>query len=751
MIIDLIAKETGLNPKYITNTIQLLEEGATIPFIARYRKEMTGEMDEVQIAQVQMAKTKHEIIARRKETMYEVIEAAGALTPELKHKIENTYDLVTLDDIYLPFKPKKKTRASEAREKGLEPLAKIMLLQQERDMETRAEEFVNEKVKDVTEALKGARDIVAEWINENEQVRTRIRSLFAREAILRSAVVRTKEEDGIKYKDYYKWEEPLQKAPSHRVLAILRGEDEGFLRTYIEIDEDKAHDAIASIMIKGKNSAASQVQEAIEESYKRLIQPSMETEFRNAAKEKADIEAIKVFAANLRQLLLGAPLGQKRILAIDPGFRTGCKVVCLDAQGNLLHNETIYPHPPQNEQAQALRKINHLVETYDIDAIAIGNGTAGRETEQFITRIKFSHDVKVFVVSEAGASIYSASAVAREEFPDYDVTVRGAVSIGRRLMDPLAELVKIEPKSIGVGQYQHDVDQGMLKQELDRVVESCVNAVGVELNTASKHLLAYVSGLGESLAEKIVQYRKENGPFRTREALKKVPRLGEKAFEQCAGFLRIADSPNPLDNSAVHPEAYGVVENMAKSLGVSVKDIVRNEEMIKKIDKKKFIDTKFGAATIEDIIKELSKPSRDPRQVAKVFEFDQNVRTMEDLHEGMILPGIVTNITNFGAFVDIGVKQDGLVHISHLANKFVSDPYQVVSLHQHVTVKVMEVDIPRKRIGLSIKEAEGSNTGSNSGSAKGKERVTTTVKVEEGNTLADLAAKFGAKVGKLKK
>lgn len=749
-MLDLIAKETGLSPKYISNTIALFEEGCTIPFISRYRKEMTGGMDETQVAQVQMLKAKHDIIARRKEIVLKAVEEAGAMTPELKQKIESTYDLVTLDDIYLPYKPKKKTRASEAREKGLEPLAKMLMLQQEKNVETRAEEFVNEKVKDTDDALKGARDIVAEWINENEAVRTRIRSLFQREAILRSAVVRTKEEEGVKYKDYYKWEEPLQKAPSHRVLAILRGEDEGFLRCYIEIDEDKAHDSIEQIIIKGNNGCAGQLKQAVEDSYRRLIQPSMETEFRNSAKEKADIEAIKVFAANLRQLLLGAPLGQKRIMAIDPGFRTGCKVVCLDAQGNLLHNETIYPHPPQNEQAIAMKKINNMAMTYDIDAIAIGNGTAGRETEQFISRIKFHKDVKVFVVSEAGASIYSASSVAREEFPDYDVTVRGSVSIGRRLMDPLAELVKIDPKSIGVGQYQHDVDQMMLKQELDRVVESCVNAVGVELNTASKHLLAYVSGLGEALAEKIVQYRKDHGPFLTRDELKKVPRLGEKAFEQCAGFLRIAESPNPLDNSAVHPEAYGVVEKMAKSIGAKVKDIVRNDEMIKKIDKKQFIDTRFGAETIDDIIKELSKPSRDPRQMAKVFEFDQNVRKIEDLHEGMILPGIVTNITNFGAFVDVGVKQDGLVHISHLADKFVSDPYQVVSLHQHVKVKVMEVDVPRKRIGLSIKEAmmqESSAPKPNDG----KQRVTTTVKVEEGNSLADLAAKFGAKVGKLKK
>ncbi|HYG51523.1 MAG TPA: Tex-like N-terminal domain-containing protein, partial [Flavobacteriales bacterium] len=568
-MLELIAKETGLNPKYVSNVITLLEEGATIPFIARYRKEMTGEMDEVQIAQVQMTKTKHDMIARRKETMLKTIEDQGALTPELKAKIESTYDLVALDDIYLPYKPKRKTRATDAKEKGLEPLAKIILLQQERNLDDRTNEFINEKVKNAEEALKGARDIIAEWINENEQVRTRIRNMFSREAVVRSAVVRTKEEEGIKYKDYYEWQEPLQRAPSHRILALLRGEDEGFLRVYIEIDPEKAHDAISGIMVKSNNACSRQMEQAIEESYRRLIQPSMETEFRNAAKDKADVEAIRVFAENLRQLLLAAPLGQKKILAIDPGFRTGCKVVCLDAQGNLLHNETIYPHPPQNEQAMAMKKITSLVESYDIDAIAIGNGTAGRETEQFISRMKFSHDVKVFVVNEAGASIYSASSVAREEFPDYDVTVRGSVSIGRRLMDPLAELVKIDPKSIGVGQYQHDVDQTLLKQELDRVVESCVNAVGVELNTASKHLLAYVSGLGESIAEKIVQYRKENGPFRTREALKKVPRLGEKAFEQCAGFLRIADSPNPLDNSAVHPEAYGLVEKMARSIGTT--------------------------------------------------------------------------------------------------------------------------------------------------------------------------------------
>lgn len=745
-MLELIAKETGLALKYITNTIKLLDEGATIPFIARYRKEMTGEMDETQIAQVQLLKAKHEIVARRKELVLKAVEEAGALTPELKNKIESTYDLVTLDDIYLPYKPKKKTRASEAREKGLEPLAKIILQQQERNIEDKAREFVNDKVKDVEEALKGARDIVAEWINENETVRDRIRNLFSREAILRSAVVRNKEEEGVKYKDYYKWEEPLKTAPSHRVLALLRGEEENFLRTYIEIDTDKAHDTINRILVKGNTSSAKQLEEAIEESYRRLIQPSMETEFRNAAKEKADDEAIKVFASNLRQLLLSAPLGQKRILAIDPGFRTGCKVVCLDAQGNLLHNETIYPHPPQQEQAIAMRKITNLVETYDIEAIAIGNGTAGRETEEFISRIKFRHEVKVFVVSEAGASIYSASSVAREEFPEYDVTVRGSISIGRRLMDPLAELVKIDPKSIGVGQYQHDVDQSKLKQELDRIVESCVNAVGVELNTASKHLLAYVSGVGESLAEKIVQYRKENGPFRSREDLKRIPRLGEKVFEQCAGFLRINNGINPLDNSAVHPEAYGVVENMAKSLQVKVNELLRNDDLIKKIEKTKFIDTKFGAATIEDIIKELSKPSRDPRKMAKVFEFDKNVHAITDLREGMILPGIVTNITNFGAFVDVGVKQDGLVHISHLANRFISNPNDAVSLHQHVMVKVMEVDVARKRIGLSIKEASQENSSSNKPANK-----TTVVTKEEGNSLADLAAKFGAKVGKLKK
>lgn len=747
-MLNLIAKETGLNPKYISNVIQLFEEGSTVPFISRYRKEMTGGMDEVQIAQVQNLKTKHDMLVRRKEIVIKAIEEAGAFTPELRKKIDETYDLVTLDDIYLPYKPKRKTRATDARDKGLEPLAKIIFAQQERDIENRAGEFINDKVKDADEALKGARDIIAEWINENETVRTSIRNIFNREAILRSAVVRTKEEDGIKYKDYYKWEEPLQRAPSHRVLAIFRGEDESFLRFYIEIDEEKAHEAISRVLVKGKSGCSAQMEEAIQESYKRLIQPSMETEFRNAAKEKADIEAIRVFAENMRQLLLSAPLGQKRILAIDPGFKSGCKVVCLDAQGNLLHTENIYPHPPQNETTMAMKKISTMVESYDIEAIAIGNGTAGRETEQFIGKIKFNTEVKVFVVSEAGASIYSASSVAREEFPEYDVTVRGSVSIGRRLMDPLAELVKIEPKSIGVGQYQHDVDQSLLKKELDRVVESCVNKVGVELNTASKHLLAYVSGLGESIAEKIVQYRKENGAFKTRAELLKVPRLGEKAYEQAAGFLRIADSLNPLDNSAVHPEAYGVVEKMAKSIGSTVKELVRNDELIKKIDKKQFVDTKFGAITIDDIINELSKPSRDPRKMAKVFEFDSNVRKMEDLHEGMILPGIVTNITNFGAFVDIGVKQDGLVHISHLDNKFVSDPYQAVSLHQHVKVKVMEVDIARKRIGLSIKEAMMQEN-TNANTPKGKERITTTIKVTEGNTVEDLASKFG-NLGKIK-
>ncbi len=748
-MISLIAKETGLLPKNISNVLKLLEESATIPFIARYRKEMTGEMDEVQIAQVQMSHTKYEIIARRKELVLKAVNEAGALTSELKNKIESTFDIATLEDIYLPYKPKKRTRAGDAKEKGLEPLSKIILLQQEKNILTKAEEFVNEKVKDVDDALKGARDIIAEIINENETVRTSIRNLFLREAMLRSAVVRTKEEDGIKYKDYYKWQEVLKTAASHRVLALLRGEEEGFLRIYIEIDEGKAHDTISKIIVKSNNACSRQIEEAIEESYRRLLQPGMETEFRNSAKEKADAEAIKVFAANLRQLLLAAPLGRKKILAIDPGFRTGCKIVCLDAQGNLVHNETIYPHPPQNEQSISMKKITNLVDTYEIEAIAIGNGTAGRETEQFISRIKFNRDVKVFVVNEAGASIYSASSVAREEFPEYDVTVRGSISIGRRLMDPLAELVKIDPKSIGVGQYQHDVNQQQLKQELDRVVESCVNAVGVELNTASKHLLAYVSGVGESLAEKIVEHRKLNGAFRTRNDLKKVARLGEKVFEQCAGFLRIANSLNPLDNSAVHPEAYSLVEKMADELGVKVKDLINNDVLIGKIDAKKFIDTTFGAATIEDILKELKKPSRDPRQQAKIFEFDSNVRKIEDLHEGMVLPGIVTNITNFGAFVDVGVKQDGLVHISHLADKFVSDPYEVISLHQHVRVKVMEVDVMRKRIGLSIKEATAEDKTQKS--KDDKPRITTNVKVGEGNTLADLAAKFGAKVGKLKK
>lgn len=704
-MIQRIATETGFDATSVRNTLSLFEQGATIPFISRYRKEMTGGLDEVQIAQIQMLKTKHEIIARRKETMFEHIGAAGALTPELKKRIEDLYDLAVLDDIYLPYKPKRKTRATDAKEKGLEPLAKILMLQQDRDIETSAEKFVNDKVKDIDDALKGARDIVAEWISENEQVRDRIRSIFAREAVVRSVLVRGREDEGAKFKDYFKWDENLKRVPSHRLLAMLRGEEEGILRTYIEIDEEKALDTIDRVILKGNSSCTGHMEDAIEDSYKRLIQPSMETEFRNAAKEKADIDAIKVFAANLRQLLLQAPLGAKRIIALDPGFRTGCKLVCLDEQGNLLHNETIYPHPPQNEQAQSMRKILSLVNAYKIDAIAIGNGTAGRETEEFVSRIKFDKDVKVFVVNEAGASIYSASAIAREEFPDFDVTVRGSVSIGRRLIDPLAELVKIDPKSIGVGQYQHDVNQQLLKTELDRVVESCVNSVGVELNTASKHLLAYVSGLGEALAQNIVDYRKSNGRFKTREDLKKVPRLGERAFEQCAGFLRINDSINPLDNSAVHPETYHLVKKMAGDLGVEIKDMVRNEALVAKLDPKKYIDTKFGAQTIEDIINELKKPGRDPRKMAKVFEFDRTVHKMEDLNQGMVLPGIVTNITNFGAFVDVGVKQDGLVHISHLANKFVSDPHEVVTLHQHVKVKVLEVDISRKRISLSIKEA----------------------------------------------
>lgn len=643
---------------------------------------------------------------KRRESIIKTVEEQGQLTPELRAKFEAATDLTDLEDLYLPFKQKRKTKASVAREQGLEGLAKILMKQEERDPNGRARSFVKGDVKDVDAALEGARYIIAEWVNEHRYAREQVRRIFSREAMISSKVVKGKEEEGVKYKDYFAYSEKLNRCPSHRLLALRRGEEEGFLRVNISPDESNVLSSLERIFIKNQGDAANHVASAVKDGYKRLLGPSIATEFRNSAKEKADAEAIKVFAGNLRQLLLAAPLGQKRVLAIDPGFRTGCKLVCLDAQGNLLHNETIYPHPPQRKDKEAMRKISNLVDAHKIEAIAIGNGTAGRETEHLVKRMRFSKDVKVFVVNEAGASIYSASSVAREEFPTYDVTVRGAVSIGRRLMDPLAELVKIDPKSIGVGQYQHDVDQKQLQGSLDQVVESCVNAVGVNLNTASKHLLAYVSGLGPTLAQNIVEHRKENGAFGNRNELKKVARMGAKTWEQCVGFLRIPNADNPLDNSAVHPERYAIVNQMAKDQKSSVEDLIASEDARKGIDLQRYVADEVGLPTLEDILQELEKPGRDPRRAAKVFEFDRNVRGIDDLEIGMKLPGIVTNITNFGAFVDVGAKQDGLVHISQLANRFVSDPNEVVALNQHVKVVVLEVDKARKRIQLSMKQAE---------------------------------------------
>jgi uncharacterized protein len=704
--IEFLSKSLNLSPKQIAGTITLLDEGATIPFIARYRKEKTGSLDEVQIERIKNDLIRFRELEKRKITILSTIKDQDLLTPELKVKIENCYDPIELEDLYLPFKPKRKTRASIARENGLQPLAEKILKQNEKDIDSVIETFFNEKIKDEESAIEGAIDIITEEIGENAELRKKMRDYYFRNAELRSKVIKAKQEEAEKFKDYFDHKSFLSKCPSHRLLAILRGEKEGFLRVYAEPDEDTAVGMIEKMYVKGKNRSSEIVQNACKEAYERFLRPSLETESLNEAKRKADEQAILVFAENLKQLLLQPPLGGKRILAIDPGYRTGCKVVCLDEQGNLVNNVTIYPHPPQKETTDAIKKISNLAETYKIEAIAIGNGTAGRETENFIQKIKFKTTVKVFVVNEAGASIYSASPIAREEFPEHDVTVRGSVSIGRRLMDPLAELVKIEPKSIGVGQYQHDVDQELLKNKLDFVVESSVNHVGVSLNTASKYLLTYVSGLGPVLAKNIIDYRKENGIFKSRDELKKVPRLGEKAFEQCAGFLRIEESENPLDNSAVHPESYFIVEKMAKKLKCGIKDLIGNKDLIEKINPDEFRDEKNGSETLNDILKELSKPTRDPRKHAKVFEFSNDVHKMEDLHTGMILPGIVTNITNFGAFVDIGVKQDGLVHISQLADRFVSNPLEVVQLHQHVKVKVIDLDLPRKRINLSIKEAE---------------------------------------------
>lgn len=699
----LIAAEINVSEKQVANTMSLLDEGATIPFISRYRKEMTGSLDEVVIGTIKERYEKLQEIQKRRETILNTIEEQGQLTDELKAKIKGTWDANELEDIYLPYKPKRKTRAVKAKERGLEPLADILMNQRDNDLESKALAFINDEVPDVEAALQGARDIIAEYINEHQTAREIVRSVFERGAVIKSRLVKGKEEEAAKYRDYFEFEEPVKRCPSHRLLAMRRGEKEGFLKISVTPESEPAIERLNRFFVKGRTTASQQVSMAAEDAYKRLLEPSIENEMAAATREKAETEAIRVFAANLRQLLLSPPLGQKRVLAIDPGFRTGCKVVCMDAQGKLLHNENIYPHAPQNEYKQAIRKIESLVDAYKIEAIAIGNGTASRETESLIRNIRFNRDLQVFVVSEDGASVYSASKTARDEFPDYDVTVRGAVSIGRRLMDPLAELVKIDPKSIGVGQYQHDVDQNRLKGSLDQVVESCVNLVGVELNTASQHLLTYVSGLGPQLAKNIVEFRAENGPFSSRKELSKVPRLGAKAFEQCAGFLRIAGAKNPLDNSAVHPESYSIVEKMAADLQCSVAELISNKEILTKIELKKYVSEKVGMPTLTDIKSELEKPGRDPRKIIKVFEFSPDVRSIDDLKQGMVLPGIVTNITNFGAFVDVGVKQDGLVHISQLADRYVSDPNEVVSLHQHVQVKVLEVDVQRKRIQLTMK------------------------------------------------
>lgn len=706
VIVSLISKSLNISAKNVESTVKLLGEGATIPFISRYRKEATGGLDEVQIANIKEMNEKFIELEKRKEFIIKSISEQEKLTPELEKQIKEIYDSTSLEDIYLPFKPKRQTRAEKARKKGLEELAKWLMSQQSGSVSAKASQFLNDEVLDVEDALQGARDIIAEWVNEDAQARQTVRNIFSREAVITSKIIKGKEEEGEKYADYFDFAAPLAKCPSHRILAIRRGEAEGFLRVSISADDEKCLDRLVPKYAKYDTESADHLEEAVTDAYKRLLKPSIETEFAALSKEIADESAIAVFAENLRQLLLAPPLGQQRILGIDPGYRTGCKVVCLDEQGNLLHNETIYPHPPQNEFLKAGNKVVKLVSTYKIDAIAIGNGTASRETERFITNLRYEKEVKVFVVSESGASVYSASKIAREEFPEYDVTVRGAVSIGRRLSDPLAELVKIDPKSIGVGQYQHDVDQNKLKRSLDQTVESCVNLVGVNLNTASKHLLTYVSGLGESLAQNIIDYRSENGPFQSRKELKKVPRLGPKAFEQSAGFLRIPDAKNPLDNSAVHPESYPIVEKMAKDINSTVKDLINNKPLIESIDISRYKTDSVGEETLTDILQELEKPGRDPRSKVQVLEFDPNIRTINDLKEGMILPGIVTNITNFGCFVDVGIKENGLVHISEMANRFISNPGEVVSLHQHVKVKVLSVDMERKRIQLSLKDVD---------------------------------------------
>ncbi len=747
--VALISAELNISMGQAENTMRLLAEGSTVPFISRYRKEQTGSLDEVQIGKVEDMGKRYQEVDDRRATIIKTITEQGKLTPELEEKINATWVLAELEDIYLPYKPKRKTRATQAIEKGLEPLAETLLLQQDGDIDEAAKAFINEQVASTDEALKGARDIIAERINENAELRDKLRKLFTHTAKFSSKVIEGKEADGVKYKDYFDFNEELTSIPSHRVLAILRAEAEGILFGNIAPDEEEAKDIVHRQFVTGNGPASQQVGKAADDAYKRLLRPSLENESRSTAKDKADTEAIDVFAENLRQLLLAAPLGPKAVIAVDPGYRTGCKTVALDNQGNLLAYDVMFPLEKNYKAQDAEHLLKSWVKKYDAAAIAVGNGTAGRETEEFIKKLDFEKKVNVFMVNESGASVYSASEVAREEFPDQDVTVRGAVSIGRRLIDPLAELVKIDPKAIGVGQYQHDVNQSHLKQSLDRVVVSCVNNVGVNLNTASKHLLAYISGLGPSLAENIVKYRKENGAFKNRQELKKVSRLGDKAFEQCAGFLRIEHGDNPLDNSAVHPERYKLVEAIAAKQQCSVEELMGKNDLRKQINIKDFITEEVGQVTLEDILKELAKPSRDPRDEIAIFEYAEGIKSMDDVKPGMVLPGVVTNITAFGAFVDIGVKQDGLVHISHLSNKFISNPNEAVKLNQKVTVTVLEIDIARKRISLSMKDnapqAGSNNSGGHGGGGQRKER-----KPAKEEPLNDFQAKLLALKSKFK-
>jgi uncharacterized protein len=699
---NLISSQANIQDWQAKSTIKLLEEGGTVPFISRYRKENTGGLDEVQILNVKTLLGQFKELEKRKKSILKSITDQGKLTDDLQDRIKKCIESNSLEDIYLPFKQKRKTKASVARENGLEPMAKILMSQNESDVDGKAKQFISAKSPVIEDVLEGARYIIAEWMSENAALRSEMRKHFERNSAVSTKLVKDKEREGEKFKDYFNFSEPLYKCRSHRMLALRRGEDLGILKMTIVPEETESIQIVHSFFVKGHSASSEQVRLAATDSYKRLIKPSIETEIRKSSKEKADLEAIDVFVKNLRQLLLSAPLGQKRILALDPGFKSGCKLVCLDEQGDLIHNANIFPHAPQNETSKAMNKVSNLIETYKIDAIAIGNGTASRETEAFIKRMKFNRSLQVFIVSEDGASIYSASKIAREEFPEYDVTVRGAVSIGRRLMDPLSELVKVDPKSIGVGQYQHDVDQKQLKASLDAVVESCVNTVGVNVNTASKYLLTYVAGVGSTLAENIVKYRETEGAFEKRADLKKVPRMGAKVYEQCAGFLRIQDAKNPLDNSAVHPERYSLVNQIGKDLKVSINELIGNEEALNQLKVQDYVSDEVGLPTIQDIVDELLKPGRDPRKKAKVFEFDQRIRKIEDLKAGLRLPGIVTNITNFGCFVDVGVKQDGLLHISNMADRFISDPNEIVSLHEHIEVEVLEVDITRKRIGFRL-------------------------------------------------